>query len=187
MADDKEEDTLEIISDEYLALLQKYRLSHPDWGSTARKHSDKVASIASAHGVKTILDFGCGTGTLAAALKGKGYKITKYDPAVADFDLLPEQQFDMVVCIDVMEHVEEQFAQAVINLCLDKADKCVYFYISCVPAKAVLPDGRNAHITLLDPRTWLVYLRREDYKIGMFNWTEKFAEYVGIKLNKPES
>lgn len=187
MADDQEKDPLEIISPEYIALLQKYRLQRPNWGSSARKHSDKVDRIASAHGVKTILDFGCGTGTLGAALKGKGYKITKYDPAIAEFSSLPEQQFDMVCCIDVMEHVEEQYVEEVINLILDKATKVVYFFISCKPASAILPDGRNAHITLMPAKKWLTYLRREDYPIHVFDWSDTKAEYVAIKLNKPES
>lgn len=181
MADDQEKDSLEIISAEYRALLQKYRDQFPAWGSSARKHADKVHQVASAQGVKTILDFGCGTGTLAAALKGKGYKITQFDPAIPEFSHLPEQQFDMVCCIDVMEHVEEEYVQEVINLILDKATKVVYFYIACRPAKAILPDGRNAHITLYPALKWQHLLRRGDYPSILTDWNENKLEYVAIK------
>lgn len=112
----------------------------------------------------SILDFGAGNGTLGVKLQQIKPEIeyTPYDPAMPGIDRLPEDRSDLVVAIDVMEHVEEEYIDEVLQSIYDRARKAVWLLISTVPAAQKLPDGRNAHISLF-PASW---------------WRRKLCEFV---------
>ena len=57
----------------------------------------------------SFLDYGTGKGKLIENLKANTnspIKIEGYDPAVAQFSSLPSGSFDILSCLDVLEHVE---------------------------------------------------------------------------------
>ena len=78
-----------------------------------------------------------------------------YDPAVPGYDEKPEGTFDIVICTDVMEHIEEQDVPAVLDNIFGYADKGVYLAICLREAKRLLPDGRNRHVTVKPQEWWL--------------------------------
>jgi hypothetical protein len=67
----------------------------------------------------------------------------------------------MVICTDVLEHVEPSYLDEVLRNIADKTNKLAYFVICCRPAGQNLPDGRNAHL-IVQPHEW---------------WEKKLLEY----------
>ena len=169
-----------LISDEYRTLLQNYRTKRADWGGTGRKYGEEVAAYAREMGCESILDYGCGNQSLKLTLP-RYLRYAGYDPAIEEYSHFPEGEWDLICCIDVMEHVEEDCVDAVLERIHAAAEVGVYFLISLVAAKAVLPDGRNAHITLLEPEEWYE-------KLNKFNWgwsraiiKDKFIKFIARK------
>ena len=103
-----------------------------------------------------LLDFGCGKAALRDALGIKdGY--FGYDPAIPEFSATPEPQ-DLVVCSDVLEHVELGYVPSVIKDLARCTKKVGFFVIHTSAAMHILPDGRNAHIVQEKASWWLHHL-----------------------------
>lgn len=142
-----------LISDEYKALLQKTHATSPGWGTTATKHHlDKL--LIATEGIKTILDYGCGKGALKPFLEADGHVVDEYDPGIPGKDSIPRGHYDLVVCIDVLEHLEPDTVEANLLEMSILGDE-LFLIVDTVPAKKVLPDGRNAHLTVRDKDFWL--------------------------------
>jgi 2-polyprenyl-3-methyl-5-hydroxy-6-metoxy-1,4-benzoquinol methylase len=69
-------------------------------------------------------------------------------------DVLPKPS-DVVVCTDVLEHIEPEKLDAVLDHILRLTGYFAHLVISTRPANAVLPDGRNAHLIVETPDWWL--------------------------------
>jgi len=138
------------ISDEYRKLNLELHQSNPKYGTSARKWVRPIANLIRHSGARTILDYGCGKGVLAASLPQ--FVIQEYDPAIPGKDREPDPA-DLVVCIDVLEHIEPVFLGAVLDhisrLILMKA----FLNVSIRPAIKTLSDGRNAHL-IVEPASW---------------------------------
>jgi SAM-dependent methyltransferase len=52
-----------------------------------RSDLDVYAAMAAEFGVRSVLDIGCGTGTLACLLAGRGLEVTAIDPASASLEI----------------------------------------------------------------------------------------------------
>jgi hypothetical protein len=133
-------------------------------GHSTEKWSDQIAKMIKEFNIKTILDFGSGKGMQYTELKLHekwGVEMpTLYDPAVPGLDKIPNIMlpFDMVICCDVLEHLEgEELRQAVFNATI-RARKFCFFGIATFPAKKTLPDGRNAHLTLWSRDVWMRFI-----------------------------
>lgn len=98
----------------------------------------------------SVLDYGCGQGYLKRFLTE--YEVEEYDPAIEGKDDLPARA-DIVVCSDVMEHIEPACLDDVLNHIRSLTKKTVIFVISTRPAGKHLSDGRNAHL-IIENATW---------------------------------
>ena len=58
-------------------------------------------------------------------------------------------------CIDVLEHVEEDFLDNILDDLKKITKKFGFFTIHSGPAVKVLEDGRNAHLIQKPPSWWL--------------------------------
>lgn len=115
----------------------------------------------------SVLDYGCGQGKLKLLLPE--YDVREYDPAIEGKDH-PPSRADYLVCLDVLEHIEEDCLELVLQHMRSVTAKRAIVLIDCRPAKKVLADGRNAHICLHTPEWWRQRLseklfRIEDWKI----------------------
>lgn len=122
------------------------------WGNDGHKHAAAVRAFAEMVKPATILDYGCGGGTLAAAIPE--YRIQMYDPGVPGREGTPKP-VDMTVCTDVLEHVEPDRVESVLAHISCVTGKAAYVVIATRPANAVLPDGRNAHLVIQDAAWWI--------------------------------
>lgn len=125
------------------------------YGRASLKWAPMVVDLIRARDPLTILDYGCGKGALrkgiADALDGR--VMVEYDPGVKEFSELPGGSFDMVCCIDVLEHVEPECIEDVLDALRDKVGGFGFFTIHTGAAGKELPDGRNAHL-IQQPFSW---------------------------------
>lgn len=159
-------DPLELASAEYRAVIREMHETIK-WGGKGHRHVENVRNlIARVHQLKggnpekiTVLDYGCGRGSLAEALKP--HRCQQYDAGIKGKDVLPKPT-DIVVCTDVLEHVEPDKLDAVLSHIERLARDAALIVISTRPANAILPDGRNAHLIVETPDWWLERLMRND-------------------------
>ena len=124
------------------------RVSH--YGTFGHEWAAKVEELAADLRASTVLDYGCGKGSLAKALS---LPCAEYDPAIPGKDAMPEPA-DLVVCTDVLEHVEIECVDAVLSHIGSLAQMAALICVSCIPGSKRLADGRRAHITIRDPSWW---------------------------------
>ena len=102
------------------------------------------------------LDYGTGKGQLVKHLRKNitsNINVDGYDPAVDEWSNHPNKKYDIVSCLDVLEHVELGSIDAVIDDIASLTKNFCYIVIDVQPAVKTLADGRNAHI-LLAPQDW---------------------------------
>lgn len=164
-----------LISDKYRELNTELHARHGGYGSKGGKWAPRVWTFAQSIGAKSILDYGCGKGSLKRELEafgGRGvYEIREYDPAVPGKDA-PPANADLVVCTDVLEHVEPECIDAVFADLVRLADRAVLVAAACRPGKRVLADGRPDHLTVQPPLWWA----KRAAKVGKWEPIEALRE-----------
>ncbi len=152
-----------MISDEYKKLLQKI---HGEkifgWGTSNSVGAWRAPYVIQTAGEEThILDYGSGPGGLREAiekLQPGVFTVIDYEPGIPGKDM-PPAPAPFVVCIDVLEHVEPEMIDQVLDELQRVTLKKALFTIALSPAKAILPDGRNAHILLRPAEWWMDRLK----------------------------
>jgi 2-polyprenyl-3-methyl-5-hydroxy-6-metoxy-1,4-benzoquinol methylase len=143
----------------YHDTVEQYRKLHsPAYGATAYLYFEEIARQVLALNPASVLDFGCGRSDLVAHFWADGRRrVARYDPAIPAYELMPEDRFDLVLCTDVMEHIQMREVGNILRSIRKKSHRAL-FTISLRPARAKLPDGRNAHVTLLTKSEWLRWI-----------------------------
>ena len=146
----------ELISPEMRELNARLHRENLAYGVGGGKEAETVLKLAERLGTKSILDYGCGKGYLAKAIP---FPIWEYDPAIPGKEESPRPA-DLVVCTDVLEHVEPNKLVVV----LDDLRRCVrqvgYLVIHMGPAKKQYADGRNTHLIQREQAWWEKILRK---------------------------
>ncbi len=135
--------------------IDAYRQLHEErrYGNTAVRMRRFVEPWMQLANPGSVLDYGAGQGGFVDILDLPSAVVRdSYDPAIPQIAARPERTYDMVVCIDVMEHIEPNEVADVLADIATFAPKAL-FIIDTQPARATLPDGRNAHTTL-EPASW---------------------------------
>lgn len=146
-----------LISDSYRALNADLHQRIPQFGAGGSMWAEYVSEIARKTRSNTILDYGCGKSSLRDKLtvnEDMPFSVFEYDPAIAGKED-GRRPCDMVVCTDVMEHIEPDCLDAVLDDIRALARKAIFLTIATKPALKVLADGRNAHLIQQPPRWWL--------------------------------
>ena len=146
---------------DYGGLLGQYTELHArrPYGFSGRDYLEEVAAVVRALKPRSILDFGCGRSDLVAHFWLDGERrLGRYDPAIPQYKEMPAEDFDLVLCVDVMEHIRMADVERVFADISSKSRK-VFFEISTKPARAVLPNGMNAHVTLLTDSEWMRWIK----------------------------
>jgi len=177
----------ELISAEYLQLNKRLHADNLAYGVGGGRHAPTVLKIVENLAKKTkfvsVLDYGCGRGYLAKAMP---FPIAEYDPAIPGKDESPKPA-DLVVCTDVLEHVERDR----LNFVLDDIRRCtkqvVFFTIYTEPSTKTLADGRNSHLIVEGEGFWKKALE-EFFVIPDNGFTVKspiIAVIASAKTGKP--
>lgn len=149
------------ISDEYKRLNAQLHKERGGYGSKGGKWAPRLIALAKQVGARSILDYGCGKGSLKREIQAltDSIQIFEYDPAIEGKDALPGRA-DLVVCCDVLEHVEPECIDAVIRHIVDLSNKATMVAVACRPGKRILANGASDHLTVQPPIWWAKRLRR---------------------------
>jgi 2-polyprenyl-3-methyl-5-hydroxy-6-metoxy-1,4-benzoquinol methylase len=139
-----------LISGEYRKLNAALHHDNLAYGVGGGKHAPTVEKLSKALTTQSVLDYGCGKGYLAKALT---FPIWEYDPAVPNKAESPRPA-DLVVCTDVLEHIEPENLLPVLADLRRCTRKMGYFIIHTGPSGKLLSDGRNAHLIQQDRAWW---------------------------------
>lgn len=152
----------ELTSPEYRALLRhQHAVTH--WGKGGHHWAERLAALVKETGAGEVLDYGCGSGTLKPALKALGIKCLEYDPGISGKDM-PPKLADILMSGDVLEHVEPDKVAGVLRHQFLLTRKAALLAIAKQPAKAILKDGRNAHLSCHPDDWWLARLREAGWR-----------------------
>ena len=172
-----------LITDSYKEQLVEL---HSDrlWGGTGRKHSAMILEVAKEYECVTALDYGSSNHRDCLKrhfhMKYPGQLLFyEYDPAIESKSGLP-QPADMIVCTDVLEHIEPELLQNVLQHMSDCMLKCGYFVISTMEALSILSDGRNAHLIIKDKEWWKETLGVY-FSIESMQWTKNEVRAIVCK------
>lgn len=139
--------------------LEKQKLLHAapkGYGGRGDKWANVIKHLAKAYECKSLLDYGCGQGTLTAAIRPQlnGIEIAEYDPAIPDKNSIEKYKvFDLVVCTDVLEHVEPDKLPIVIDHLFRLTGRVLFLVIATRPSNKFFEDGRNVHL-VIQPASW---------------------------------
>lgn len=140
-----------LISEEYRRLNEELH-SRTKYGARGDRHARNVMQFAGELGARTVLDYGCGRGRLARSIK---LPCRCYDPAVPRFASDPPP-CDLVVCTDVLEHVEPEYLDNVLAHIESKTVLGAFFAIALrYDRTKLLADGSNPHRIVETPQFWI--------------------------------
>ena len=172
-------------SPRYGQLLAQYELMHQAGKADAQSQGAKtfegfvgwsivapyVRRFSQTVGARSLLDYGGGRGmqyrlgaielggeTFADPLAYLGIeRVACFDPGFARE--LPTEMFDLVICVDALEHCDRQDLPWIVRQLFEKARLGVFANIAAYPAAKTLPDGENAHCTVEDASWWMSLFR----------------------------
>lgn len=149
---------------EYRTLLENMHKQEGKWGNAGHSWAKEIDKFCSDLKATVILDYGCGKGSLFKALNRKGLRVTEFDIGRPDRQGMPKP-VDITVCTDVLEHVEPEKLKNVIDHIYSVSAMGVFLNISLRKAKAILPNGSNAHLIIQDEYWWIEQLKRPGWKM----------------------
>lgn len=165
-----------LITDSYRDQNKQLHSDRPDYGSYGSKWAETIWSLCHRYEISSVVDYGSGKCSLHKSLLQDEQKYrfkyhfcckehqwltawVNYDPAVPELDSPPPAS-DLVVCSDVLEHIEPECLEEVLDDIKRASRKAVFLVIATRPAKKTLPDGRNAHLIQRPIAWWLGHLMK---------------------------
>jgi hypothetical protein len=142
-----------LISPDYLVLQRELHGRPEGYGGKGKRWVDTVEWLANHFAATSVLDYGCGQGTLGKALRARGIDCRDYDPAIHGKNDLPAQA-DLVVCTDVIEHIEPVLLPNVLTHMHALARKALFVVVSLRESNKTMSDGRNAHLIVRSSAWW---------------------------------
>ena len=106
---------IQTISDQYRTEQFNRHTTDPDYGGESVEYANQISLILNQTGYEELLDYGAGKGELPKNLT-LDHRVAchLYDPAIPAIAERPEPR-DMVVCVDVLNYVEDNYLEAVLD------------------------------------------------------------------------
>jgi hypothetical protein len=138
---------------------QKTLHEDPNYGTASVQYAPMVAKLINSFEVQEVLDYGAGKLRLLKTIADKRlvrhkFRYIPYEPADDRYSEAP-RPCELVVCIDVLEHIEPDLLDNVLDDLRRLTGEYGFFTVHCGPAVKVLTDGRNAHLTQQPLSWWL--------------------------------
>ena len=138
-------------------------------GKSLFQHRADIKRLVERTGARTILDYGSGKGRqydphTISDETGRTWpgipdywdvdEVVCYDPCYAPYSTLPQGKFDGVISTDVLEHCPQDDLPWIVEEIFGYATRFVFASVACFPATKRLPNGENAHCSILPAEWW---------------------------------
>ncbi len=172
------------ISEDYRAL-QSALHAKGNYGLAASQYGPTVLELLRVCAAKRLLDYGCGSkrSLLMGMEMPLGVEYEGYDPAIPEYAQRPNPA-GLVVCIDVLEHIEPVFLNNVLDELAQLCDPYGFFTIHTGPAGKFLADGRNAHLIQQGPSWWMPQIEKRFDVLSTQPVPNGFAATVQSKVSR---
>ena len=131
-----------------------------------------------------LLDYGTGKGELVTELrKSVQFHVDGFDPEI-QFGILSLESYDIITCLDVLEHVEQSSIRYVLQDINVLASNFV-FIVDLQPAIKRLQDNRNAHISIAPADWWIAEISRVFKCVAAFPIPNKVGAKQNLLLQQP--
>ncbi len=153
-------------------------------GKSLAEHVRPAGDLIREHAATSILDFGSGKATLyddhpdhpegsrfKTMADWPGVTVTCFDPGYPAFAEEPSGPYDGVISTDVVEHIAADDIPWILDDIFSHAKSFVYVVAACFPAKKMLPNGENAHVTIQPPAWWQSQMERAAVRHPGIQWT----------------
>lgn len=176
----------ELISREYRESQIEMHANPRGYGQRGDHWAATVIDLANKHQISSILDYGCGQGSLGAACRDAGFDVREYDPAIEGKDGRPSFA-DMVTCTDVLEHIEPDRLDKVLAHIRMLTKKVAFLVIATRPSNKLLPNGENAHLIIEDGKWWRERVLAAGFKLRLppHVWPKKMPGKCWVGVCKP--
>ena len=178
-------------------LIEQYRRIHSKgvYGNTSVKNLRFLRPEIRLLRPRSILDYGCGQSRLIDELYlPYSAELIRYDPAIPAYSRKPATRADLLINIDVLEHIEERDLDSVLGEMASLSRNAIII-VDTRPAVAILSDGRNAHVTIRPHLWWRERLSRHFPRLyslstarrsrtGFKTWSRSAGEtvaYLGLR------
>jgi hypothetical protein len=135
------------------------------YGAASMKFAGKVRALIQKHKPESVLDYGAGKRLLRTAIRD--VDLFEYDPCIPEIVHRPLGKFDLVCCLDVLEHVEPDCLDEVLADLVSLTGRVAFMTIHTGPAGKFMSDGRNAHLIQKPMAWWREALSRYFSKVDM--------------------
>lgn len=139
------------ITEDYQKQQEELHQRYPNYGTSGHKWAEPVKRVAEQIGTRDIIDYGSGKQTLQKSIP---WPIQNYDPCIKECSQRPIPA-DLVVCGDVLEHIEPECLDDVLADLASLAKKAAFLVVATRPAIKFLEDGRNAHLIQESSAWWM--------------------------------
>lgn len=179
----------EFISDEYRRLNRKYHIdrikANNPWGVSAKKYFKEIQGMAQELKAGDILDYGCGSCSMTKCFRTNKNPIPiyEYDPCIDD-KMNNKRPADLVVCTDVLEHIEKDKLDNVLYDLWAHSRKGMFLVIATVGCSEIFEDGTNAHQIVESPVWWLNKLEEAYQRKILFGRLQPKRLWVRIYKNE---
>ena len=164
-----------LISQQYAELNRELHERDKQWGTNGHKAARHLEALAEKFGGTTVLDYGSGKGMLQSHLiqNAPYFIVRNYEPA---FEIDEREPCDLVVCRDVLEHIEPEYLDDVLDDIRCLTIRAAYLCIGIRPSGDFLSDGRNTHCIVKPVGWWEVIVRKyfDPYSTVASNKTIEF-------------
>jgi hypothetical protein len=124
-----------------------------NYGTASLEYGEIVSQLVEQTRSETLLDYGCGSMQNLKKVLDCEVMYLGYDPAIPEFSA--KVPSDIVVCIDVLEHIEPELLENVLDDLQQLTKRWAFMTVHTGPARKTLSDGRNAHLIQQPPVWWL--------------------------------
>jgi hypothetical protein len=176
-------------SDEYRAQQEAMHMMRRGYGGKGSKWADAVSWLCRLFDCGSVLDYGCGQGSLKHKLESAGARceVREFDIGIPSKRVMPSFA-DLVVCTDVLEHIEPAYLGNTLNHICRLTRKVALLSVALDPSNKCLP--------VLDERGCAVRDDDGDVKCGDVNahliqkpsawWEAKVDEHWLHALDLPD-
>ena len=141
-----------LITDSYRAEQERLHATGK-YGTASLEYGGIVSQLVEQTSSETLLDYGCGSMQNLRKVLDCDVLYLGYDPAVPEFSR--KAPSDLVVCIDVLEHIEPELLDNVLDDLQQLTKRWAFMTVHTGAARKTLSDGRNAHLIQQPPSWWL--------------------------------